>query len=194
MPRYATVLAASAFSIALAVVVGGCGNSRSILYKGISPAGGPRMVISDSAAVRDGKTIRKQWLADIARAGREDPKTRFRNLSASRLRSRLAAAAERYDFTVKRVHVFRPRQFAPLVIVQTHHYLALARVFGSILTKSLDPFSNRRRPKTAFEAFFFEAQDERGVPFIVLSNALRGPHAHGGEWARSEELYPAPHG
>lgn len=176
-------------------MVAGCGSSRSILYRGIAPGGGPRIVISDATAVRDGKAIRKQWLAEIARAARETPKPQFHNLSASRLRSRLSAAAGRYGFTVKRVQFLHPRQLAPLIIVQTRHYVATARAYGSTLYKSLDPLATPgRRPKPAFEAFLFEAQDERGVPFFIVSNVLRGAHAHGGEWARSEELYPGPHG
>jgi hypothetical protein len=186
---------------ALAAVLAGCGGGdRSILYKGVAgPAGGPRMVISDAAALRDGKAIRKRWLADIARAGREYPKRRFHNLPASRLRARLATAAGRYHFTVKRVQFLHPRQVAPLVIVQTHHYRAMARAFGAILYKSLDPIRRHRcrdrcRPAETFEAFFFEAQDERGVPFIIVSYDARGRGAGGGMWARSEELYPGPHG
>ena len=181
-------------TVALATLVTACGSSRSILYRGVAPAGGPRRVISDAEAVRDGKAIRKRWLADIARSGREYPKPRFHNLSASKLRARLAAAAARYRFTVKSVQLLHPRQIAPLVIVQTRQYLAMAHAFGTILYKSLDPLRRHVRPKETFEAFFFEAQDERGVPFIIVSYDARGRGAGGGMWARSEELYPGPHG
>jgi len=58
----------------------------------------------------------------------------------------------------------------------------------------IDPIRRHRRPREAFEAVFFEAQDERAVPFIIVSGVDRGPNPHGGEWARSEELYPGPHG
>jgi hypothetical protein len=194
MTRYATMLGVAALTITLAAVLSGCTNSRSILYKGIAPGGGPRIVISDATALREGRTIRKRWLADIARVGREYPKRRFHNLSASQLRARLAAAAARDRFTVKRVQFLHPRQVAPLVIVQTRRYLALAHAFGAILYKSLDPLRRGSRPQETFEAFFFEAQDERGVPFIIMSYDARGRGAGGGMWARSEELYPGPHG
>lgn len=151
MSRCASLLGASASVVALALVVAGCGNSRAILYKGISPGvSGHRIVISDARAVRDGKEIRKQWLADIARAGREYPKQRFDNLPESRFRARLDAAATRDEFTVKRVAFLQSRVL--------------------------------RSPGRA------------GVPFIIVSSVKRGPNPHGGEWARSEELYPAPHG
>lgn len=194
MSRYATIFGVAALTLALAAAVAGCGNSRSILYKGIAPGGGARIVISDAAAVRDGRTIRHQWLAAVARAGREYPKPHFHNLSASQLRARLATAATRYGFTVKRVVFLHPRQVAPLVVVQTRHYLAMAHAFGTILSKSLDPLRRHVRPRETFEAFFFEAQDERGVPFIIVSYDARGRRAGGGMWARSEELYPGPHG
>lgn len=188
------MLGVAALTVALAALVTGCGNSRSILYKGIAPGGGPRIVISDAAAIRDGRAIRKRWLADIARAGRRFPKPHFHSLSASQLRARLAVAAARYHFTVKNVQFLHPRQVAPLVIVQTRHYLAMAHAFGGILYKSLDPLKRHLRPKETFEAFFFEAQDERGVPFIIVAYDARGRGAGGGMWARSEELYPGPHG
>lgn len=195
MGRYASLLGACASVGALAVLVAGCGNSRSILYKGISPGvSGHRIVISDATAVRAGKRIREQWLADIALAGREYPKQRFHNLPESLFRARLSAAAASDQFTVKRVEFLHPRQLAPLVIVQSRHYLAMAHLFGAVLSKSIDPIRRHRRPEEAFEGVFFEAQDERGVPFIIVSGVDRGPNPGGGEWARSEELYPGPHG
>jgi hypothetical protein len=33
-----------------------------------------------------------------------------------------------------------------------------------------------------------------GVPFLAVFNHWRGSNRGGGEWARSEELYPFPHG
>ncbi len=126
----------------------GCGNSRSILYKGIgvgAGVSGPRIVISDARAVRDGKAIRKQWLAEIARAGRKYPKQRFDNVPESRFRARLAEAAARDQFTVKRVEFLHPRQAAPLVIVQSRHYLDMAHLYGRVLFKLIDPI---RTPPT----------------------------------------------
>lgn len=196
MRRYAAPVGVAGLTLALAAAITGCGNSRSILYEGISPGiAGGRIVISDARAIRDGRAIRKRWLADIARAGRDDPKPRFHNLSPAQLRARLATAAARYDLTVKSVQLLHPKQTAPLVIVQTRHYLAMAHAFGTILYKSLDPIRKHVRPNESYEAFFFEAQDERGVPFIIVSYDARGQGGGGGGmWARSERLYPGPHG
>ena len=45
-----------------------------------------------------------------------------------------------------------------------------------------------------YEGFYFEADDEHGVPFLLVFNFLRGPHAGGGQWARSDALFPFAHG
>jgi hypothetical protein len=45
-----------------------------------------------------------------------------------------------------------------------------------------------------YEGFYLEAQDERGVPFLGVYNFWRGNHKGGGQWARSEPLYPFQHG
>jgi hypothetical protein len=192
MSRYATRLGVAALAIALAAAGAGCANSRSILYKGDVTSSGSRLVISDAAALRAGSAARSRWLADIARAGRDRPKPRFHNLSASQFRARLARAAARYRFTIKAVEFLHPRQLAPLVIVQTRHYLAMAHAARAIL-ESIDPLRRHVRPRETFEALFFEAQDERGVPFIITSSDVR-ERLGGGQWARSEELYPFAHG
>lgn len=54
MSHYAIRLEVGALAIAVVAVAAGCGNSRSILYKGIEPGGGgsgQRIVISDVRAI-----------------------------------------------------------------------------------------------------------------------------------------------
>lgn len=171
-----------------AVVLAGCGNSRSILYAGVSSGmSGKRLVITDDAARRDGRLDRKQWVADIARQARRAPDARFANLSTAEFRRRLAAAATKYGFTVKTVRFLHPRQLAPLVVVSTSHYLAFSKAIPAI-EDSIDP--GRGHP--AFEALYLEAQDERGIPFVIVRNEFRG-EVMGGQWARSEALFPFTH-
>jgi hypothetical protein len=175
-------------------LVSGCASSRSVLYSGVSLAGGPKRVVSDSAAVHDARLSRAQWVAEITRRAREDPLQRFANLPARYLRRRLAQEADRYHFTVKRVQLLHPRQVAPLITITTRRYLAFAHAVGAI-ENSLDPHTGRNdRTGWAFEGFYLEAQDERGVPFLGAFNFVRGSGPGGGQWARSDQLYPFDHG
>ena len=180
--------------IVAAALVCGCGSSRSILYSGVSLAGGPKRVVTDKAASHDARRVHAQWIAEIKRRAREDSGQRFANPSARHFRLRLAAAANRYHFTVTKVQFLHPRQVAPLVVIQTRRYLAFAHALPAI-EKSLDPHTGHSdQAGWAFEGFFLEAQDERGVPFLGVFNFVRGSGPGGGQWARSDQLYPFLHG
>jgi hypothetical protein len=62
--------------------------------------------------------------------------------------------------------------------------------------RRLDPKRRTVDDRTgwAWEGFYFEARDAKGVPFLAVFNFWRGAHAGGGEWARDESLYPFPNG
>jgi hypothetical protein len=104
------------------------------------------------------------------------------------------AAAER-DFQVVEARWLEPVQAAPLLVVQAEDPRRFAQEVPALL-RSLDP----RAPVGedwegwAFEGFFFEAWDARGVPFLAVFNHWRGSDRGGGQWARSEDLYPFEHG
>jgi hypothetical protein len=169
------------------VALSGCAGSRSVPYRGVSiGVSGKRTVISDATAVRDAKRIRTRWASDIERQARVHPSQNFANLPAGLFRARLIRAARRYGFTVESVRFLRPRGIAPVVIVQTTRYLALARAIPRI-ERSLNPHPWR------FEAFYLEGRDERGVPFVIVTDVVRGETA-GSQWARSDALFPFPHG
>ena len=190
MSRLAPVLVL----LVVGVVVAGCASSRSVLYGGVSfGVTGKKTVVTDAAAARDGKRIRKHWLAEIARRRRESG-LRFRNLSRPAFRSRLAAAAARDHFTVERLQFVHSGQVTPLVVLRTDRYVALARAIPSIAS-SLDP---QHGPQDwqgwSFGALYLEAQDERGVPFVVVTNVIGSGTATGGQWARSDRLFPYAHG
>jgi len=195
MRRYARFAGIAASVFVVAVLVVGCASSRSILYSGVSGNGiGPKRVVTDTTARRDARTAREQWVAEITRRARKDPSPRFANLPTRRLRLRLADAASRYHFTVKKVRFLHPRQLAPLVVIQTRCYRALAHAVPAI-ENSLDPHTGHSdQAGWAFEGFFLEAQDERGVPFLAIFNFMRGSGPGGGQWARSDQLYPFLHG
>ncbi len=137
--------------------------------------------------------MRDQWEREIRSRAIESPREHFANLSPETLKKRLAEAAHDHGFQVASTKLLRAGQLAPEIAVRTTHYLALARALPGIL-RSLDPHSAQSDTRGwSYEGFFFEAQDESGVPFLAVYNFWRGQHKGGGQWARSEPL-PFPHG
>ena len=187
----------------LILAVAGCGTGRgedaaaprtypgrSVLYAGLGYKA--RQVVSDAEAKHDVRHQLGNWVDMVARyRGGGLPVA----LTPRQFRQRLAAAAAQYHFTVKRLQFFHSRALAPLVIIETRHYVALAQAIH-VFFKSLDPQlgvaarppCTRRWGITSIcappELMFLEGQDERGVPFIAVNM---------GQWARSEELYPFGH-
>ena len=94
-------------------------------------------------------------------------------------RKRVAQAAKRWHFRVLELRYLQPVRGAPLVVVSTKEPARLARAAGAIRS-----FLAGRR----YEGFYFEAKGA-----FVFAAAYRGTNA-GMQWARSEELYPFPHG
>lgn len=134
-------------------------------------------------------SARGSWIRDMNEAAREYPGIRFRSPGREILLTRLEREARAHDFEVVSVRMLRPRQLAPAVVVRSTHYVALAHATGAILEK-LEPDGKYDRD---YEGFYFEAQDERGIPFFSAFNVMRG-RIEGGQWARSEPLYPFEHG
>jgi hypothetical protein len=187
------VLVAFLVGIVMALVAA-CGNSRAILYKGQQThLSGARIHVSDAQARRAGRDVLSEWREELAHRAGVAPAERFRNLSRADFMRRLARASARAQFVVESVRFEHPRQLAPRVVISTTHYLAVARAIAFV-QRSLDPHhGSDDRLGWAYEGFYLEAQDERGIPFVIVSNALRGPDPEGSQWARSEELYPFGH-
>jgi len=137
----------------------------------------------------------RQWRADLLSSALADPKRRFASPSRSSLLARLRVEAARNHFEVVGVQLLHPRQVAPLVIVKTVDKRALAAATPSILRR-IDPKARTGDDRTgwAYEGFLFEALDSDGVPFLVVFNNWRGPHAGGGQWASDPSLFPFAHG
>jgi hypothetical protein len=178
----------------LAALAAGCsdhaGSDSSVLTEGTRFSF--RQVVhkvSDKEAAQRARSARAQWIRDLKRAERKYPGIPFRSPGRGVLLARLGREAKAHDFEVVSVRMLHPRQLAPLVVVRTRRYVSLARAAGAIL-RELDP---ERNYDPDYEGFYFEAQDERGVPFFSAFNVRRG-QIEGGEWARSEPLYPFPHG
>jgi len=103
----------------------------------------------------------------------------FASPSERTFRKCVAVAARRWKFRVLELRYLRPLQGAPLVVVTTRQPARLARAGGAIRA-----FLAGRR----YEGFYFEAKGA-----FVFAAAYRGTNA-GMQWARSEDLYPFPHG
>jgi hypothetical protein len=170
-----------------------CGsNRRAILYAGIRPGvAGHRIVISDARARAMARNVTAQWLAGLA-ADAKRSSDHFPNLSEGVFRLRLEAAASQYGFKIVRLHFYKPRQLAPYVVVETEHYLRLSRAIPTI-AQLLDPHAGHAdQSGWTYEGFYFQGNDERGIPFVIVSDLTRG-QVEGSQFARSEELYPYAH-
>jgi hypothetical protein len=156
--------------------------------------GGRVHAIGDSQALAVGRQSLRLWKRQLRIRAREAPNQVFANPSSSSLRSALRSEARSNHFRVVSLQLLRPRQLAPKIVVQTTHYVSLARAAPSIVRK-LDPRSPAADDNKgwAYEGFYFEADDEHGVPFLIVSNFWRGANGGGGQFARSEALYPYPH-
>lgn len=174
----------------------GCsaGSDRSVLYQGVRPGTlGKAVVVSDRPAARTGGVARAWWLGELEKRARAHPRQRFDNPSRSDFGNTLRGLAGRYGFHVVSAKVLRPRQDAPMVVVRTTHYLDLARATAGILRELNPKDSGDDGEGWHYEGFYWEARDERGVPFLVASTLTRG-QVEGQQWARSEALYPYAHG
>jgi hypothetical protein len=106
------------------------------------------------------------------------------------LRSRLRAASTEFGFRVVVVRMMRAPQGAPVVIVRVKSSPArFARNVATILSV-LDPSHRAARAAdaSAYEGFFFGAQDTNGHPILDGFSVARLREA--GQWARSKDLYP----
>jgi hypothetical protein len=141
---------------------------------------------------------RSDWYHEISRRGRRGRThphpVHFRSPPATAFLARLRTASRRYDFHVVHVHIYRPLQLAPFVIARTAHPKRLSKAMKAI-EQRLDPLNTLSALPTAwtYEGFYFEARDTKDVPAFLVFNYVRGGIV-GGQWARSEALYPFPHG
>jgi hypothetical protein len=151
--------------------------------------------LASSSAQRSAATVRADWLREIRTRAQTAPRARFDNPSRAMLLTRLRRLEHRYGFRVVALRVLRPREQAPLVVVETSDKQAMARNTRSIL-HVIDPKRPTGDDRTGwrYEGFYFEARDRAGVPFLAVFNYWRGRSAGGGQWASEESLYPFAHG
>ncbi|HEY7148441.1 MAG TPA: hypothetical protein VH420_03260 [Gaiellaceae bacterium] len=118
---------------------------------------------------------------------------RFPNPSRARFRARLAAAAKRYGFRPVSARLLRPRELAPIVVVETDRDRKEFIEDVPEIRNLLDPQSHsKHHTAVTFEGLFLEARDERG-PFVMISEVYRG-HVAGSQWSAEPDAYPYEHG
>jgi hypothetical protein len=153
-----------------------------------------------SAAKPPARTIveqaKKEWLRAVRASARDgDRATIFPSPSRAILFDRLRLAQRRYGFQIVSVRTLHPLQAAPVIVIRSNKKRAIARATPAIVERFDPRHVTRGNPSDyAYEAYFFEAQDGHGVPYLVTFNHWRAPHVGGGEWAAAESLYPFPHG
>jgi hypothetical protein len=145
---------------------------------------------------QEATSLEQSWRTSIAEGARADPGTDFQNPPQAIFIDRLNEAAREYGFSVVRVEILHPLEDAPMVIVQSSDPVGLARATPAILRRldRKEPAVGQDEREWVYEGFFFEAQDSSGEPFLVTYNSWRGSSVGGGQWARSDDLYPFKHG
>lgn len=176
-----------AVGVLLAAV--GCGSARHAAAPRAKTIGNQPSNAQLAATARSNFA---DWKRELETRARRAPGQRFANPPTPELRRRLFGAARRYGFEVVSLKLLRPRQLAPAIIVRTRRYGPLVRAMRTLM-KALDPRTPARSDWLGwrYEGFYFEAQDERGVPVFVVENFWRGGEGGGGgQWARCERYLP----
>jgi hypothetical protein len=179
----------------LVVLLPACSSKSSVLTAGYDRVGGKSPSPNAEKAKAQAAIAERSWVHEIQSRGRRYPAKRFSNPSKDELMGDLRALAHKNDFDVVSVRFLMPRQLAPKIVVHTKHYLDLTHATPAILRR-IDPRTAAPDDSQGwkYEGFYFEAQDEHGIPFLIAFNFERGPSPGGGQWARSEPLYPYAHG
>jgi hypothetical protein len=117
---------------------------------------------------------------------------RFPNLKPSVFRRRVDLISRRYGFRVRSLRLLRPREIAPLLVVETTpDRKAFVRDIPVIMALLNPTSSYGKETALTFEAFFLEVRDEKG-PFVRVEN-IRRAWIEGGQWSWNPCAYPYRH-
>ena len=164
-----------------------CMLGASLAGAAATAATSPRRVVAQARA---------EWWKEVRISARNgDRAARFASPPAAVLMRRLRRAQAVYGFRIVHVQMLHPLQRAPVIVIRSDRKHVIARATPRIVDL-FDP----HHPTTAnpsgyaYEAYFFVAEDSRGVPYLATFNHWRAPHVGGGQWAAEESLYPYDHG
>jgi hypothetical protein len=167
----------------------GCRHGKAlpakVLLEGVT-FGINRTVTHYSDADSRGRTAATlaSWLKAIRTRAERWPQYHWPNPGVAKTQRALNRYARRYGFFVDRLVWQTPKQLAPEIVVHTTNYVGVGGATGRML----------ERLTTGYEGYYFEADDERGVPFIYVARARRGPSGTVRYWARSDAVAPWVHG
>jgi hypothetical protein len=172
----------------VALAVAGCGGASQQTSSGRS--GKPEARASSPSQGWDAYV--RPWRQQLLAAADKDKDVKFPTPSQAAFEKKLAAAASQFGFRVLSVEFVRAPQGSPLVIVEASSPTRFSQDTPAIVRR-LDPRrgSGEDWQGWDYEGFFLGAQDQQGEPFVAVFNFMRD-HG-GGQWARSEGLYPFPH-
>jgi hypothetical protein len=105
---------------------------------------------------------------------------------------RLARLARTYGFQLVSFH-YLSRDEAASLIVETKRPMQTFAADAAEIERGIDPV---RHGGLSYHAFFFEARDSHGVPFIATQHSIVNTQGQleGEQWARGPTLYAFPHG
>ena len=113
---------------------------------------------------------------------------RFPNPSPRSFRAAVASAGKRFEFRPVSTRFLRPRELAPIVVVETDRS---RKDFIADVPEIVDRLAPSSEAAQTFEGLLFEARDDKG-PFVRVYRVFRGM-IMGGQWS-ADENYPYPHG
>lgn len=181
---------------------------RAVLEEGMTQASGAlvppeRLWSSVRRSVVHGRAGARRalvaWESSLAADRLSATPTHFRTPSRAWMLRRLRRLQSIYHFRVigfRYLHRFDngPRP-APLLIVRAAPESFVRATKLVIATLDQQPRAgSHQRVAWNYEAFFLEARDQFGAPFLAVFNNWRLPDQEGGQWASSGNLYPFAHG
>ncbi len=159
-----------------------CSGEPSVLTAGYERVGGKSPSPNAEEAKAQAAFAERSWEDEIQSRAHRYAEKRFANPSRGELMADLLALAQKNDFELVSLRFLKPRQLAPKIVVRTKHYLDLAHATPAILRR-IDPRTPALKDSQGwkYEGFYFEAQDERGIPVLITFNFERGASAGGGQ-------------
>lgn len=156
----------------------------------------PRSEQSSQGPAAVAERLQAEWRSAITAGAIADRSKQFPSPPRRILLHRLGADAHQLGFTIVRVKLLRPRELAPIVVIRAPETQRFTQQMVPRIVQLIDHKRRTRDDRNGwdYEGLFFEVENLKGAPFVVVFNHWRGLHQGGGQWAASERLLPFIHG